>query len=195
MSKIIYTDNKDEKSVFEYIPNFLDSNELKELKVWLEIQNYLPGTSKSGNEISRKQIWFQENQKYFCNKWAHRYDRWQAQKYPKFLYSIQNYIQTKLKMTGLNSCLINLYENGTNIIAAHRDSPDSFGVYPTIINLSVGATRVLRISNKDEVIDFPLENNSLFIMAGASQKYYVHEIVEDISVKDPRYSLTFREML
>ena len=42
--------------------------------------------------------------------------------------------------------------------------------------------------------EMELEDNSLFIMGGASQKYYSHEIPKSES-KDTRYSLTFREFI
>ena len=59
-----------------------------------------------------------------------------------------------------NSCLINYYENGKDFIPRHIDSIVSFGPTPIIINLSIGATRVLRVNEKD----FSLHNNSLFII-------------------------------
>ena len=45
-------------------------------------------------------------------------------------------------------------------------------------------------SNVDFEIE--LEDNSLFIMGGASQKYFSHEIPKSNSIEQ-RYSLTFRE--
>jgi alkylated DNA repair dioxygenase AlkB len=95
----------------------------------------------------------------------------------------------------INSCLVNLYENGNDKISRHKDSSDSFGNIPTIVNLSIGQTRILRLINNEETIDFPLEHNSLFIMAGSSQKNYTHEIIEDKTITKKRYSLTFRELL
>ena len=39
-----------------------------------------------------------------------------------------------------------------------------------------------------------LKSNSIFIMRGASQKYFTHEIIKDKS-EGIRYSLTFRKYL
>lgn len=199
MSTKFKTYNEGEESLFLYVENFLESEDLLLLEKWLNLQNYFSGTSKTGNVISRKQIWFQENEKYFCKKWKNRYDRWFGHKYPTILSNIQDKVQKYIKSeindrSVLNSCLINLYETGNDKITAHRDSLDSFGEYPTIVNLSIGATRTLRVSNKKECIDFALRDNSLFIMSGASQKYYVHEILKDSCVNDIRYSMTFREL-
>ena len=108
----------------------------------------------------------------------------------------------------INSCLLNKYRNGKDSIKPHRDTPDSFGEYPTIAGLSIGETRCISFrkidfdignynslkedkeSNLD--LDIELENNSLFIMAGASQKYFSHQIPKNDSL-NTRYSLTFRE--
>ena len=45
-----------------------------------------------------------------------------------------------------------------------------------------------------ETTNITLEDNSLLIMAGGSQKYYTHEIPKCDS-DEVRYSMTFREYL
>ena len=47
---------------------------------------------------------------------------------------------------------------------------------------------------EEKEISFNLSPNSLFIMAGASQKYFTHSIPKE-DTKLPRYSLTFRQHL
>lgn len=119
-----------------------------------------------------------------------------------------------LQKPNLNSCLVNLYRDGNDSIKPHQDTSLSFGNYPTIIGLSIGESRNIIISETNKTmkkynssnnitnfnkknkleLKIPLENNSLFIMAGASQKYYTHQIPKNDSKKN-RYSLTFREHL
>ena len=112
-----------------------------------------------------------------------------------------------------NSCLVNLYRDGNDSIAAHRDSIQSFGLYPTIVGLSIGSTRLMRIqrvyyneentksckmdniNKKGLTMEIPLDDNSVFIMAGSSQKYYTHEILKDEKVMEERYSMTFRKYI
>lgn len=197
----IELEHNNETSLFLYIPNILDnvSNVLEFTKT---IQ-FAAGTSFTGSRIHRKQIWFQEEGKYFCKQWNDRYARWEGHKYVENLNNIQINIKNIVSNINcspeldinFNSCLINYYENGEEFITPHQDSILSFGAYPTIVNLSIGSTRLMRIRNlqKEIVQDIHLENNSLFIMAGASQKYYTHEIVKDPSVSSPRYSFTFRK--
>ena len=109
----------------------------------------------------------------------------------------------------INSCLINKYRDGKDYIAPHRDSKLSFGDSPIIAILSLGQTRTLRftkvednyknkaLARKDKnniIIDFELEDNSLFVMSGDSQTNYSHQLLKDDSDKE-RYSMTFRNFI
>tara|TARA_B100001093_G_scaffold515879_1_gene593265 strand:- start:212 stop:925 length:714 start_codon:yes stop_codon:yes gene_type:complete len=222
MTKIVYTPIIDgEKSVFIYKSNIFESDFIDEIKGFLEKQDYKDGHCVSGREIPRKQIWYQKQGKYFCSDWKQRYDRWVAQpSYPKLLDLISEkiYQDKDIKKTleshsiqypNINSCLINKYRDGNDSIRAHRDTHLSFGPNPVIIGLSIGESRILRVrrlhnpnvfkslkveKSSDENIDFVLEENSIFVMAGYSQIYFSHEIpkMED---KGTRYSLTFREFI
>ena len=114
-----------------------------------------------------------------------------------------------MEIPNINSCLINKYRDGNDSIRAHRDTYLSFGEIPVIIGISVGDSRILRVRklhnpgvfkslkverDTDETIDFVLENNSVFVMAGYSQIYFSHEVPK-MENKGVRYSLTFREYL
>lgn len=219
--KCLYPIIDGECSFICHYPNFLDEQEKQVLQKWLENKDYKEGKSISGKEIPRLQLWYQLENKYFNDKWKYRYDRWSSQKYDDILENIQMKVNNKtnklieeycpfITKPKINSCLVNKYRNGNDSIKPHRDTPDSFGEYPTITGLSIGGKRniVFRKIDLDlrnynsmkkdnnSVMDFEmeLEDNSLFIMAGASQKYYSHEIPKDFS-KDIRYSLTFREFI
>lgn len=223
---IIENNKLNEHTYLIYIPNFLDKSSLYLLHKWLITKDKLftGGEITEKNKVYRKQIWFQKNGEYFCKSWKKRYKRWVANKYEKELIYIENKIEEKLNKLlinkinndfikeninfslDFNSCLLNLYENGNEFISPHRDCIESFGLYPTIIGLSIGETRTLRFKkikfNKDNLkslkkdlnntFDFVLQDNSIFIMAGCSQKYYTHEIIKDDS-KNKRFSFTFRK--
>lgn len=94
----------------------------------------------------------------------------------------------------VNSCLIIKYDNGKDFIQPHRDTEYSFGQNPTIINLSIGSTRTFVVTSNDtqDEYEMELEDNSILIMCGGSQKYFVHGIPECDEL-ETRYSLTFRE--
>jgi hypothetical protein len=193
-----------ERSSFIYIPNVFNDEDISDVYNLCENIQFISGNSYKGKNIRRKQIWFEERGRYFCENWKGRYDRWMGNKYSKLLYKIQENVTKHVKKiintntnTNFNSCLINKYENGKDIIAAHRDSVESFGDHPIIANISIGVTRILRvkdIESKKIVADISLCDNSMFIMSGASQLYYTHEIIESDG-DGYRYSLTFREKL
>jgi len=119
-----------------------------------------------------------------------------------------------IQTPNINSCLFNKYRTGKDRIRAHRDTKDSFGKKPTILGLSFGDEREIKFVrimnglNKEKNIHIykkdkenkhlnfkqKLEDGSLFIMAGCSQKYFTHEIPQCNS-KEQRYSATFREFI
>ena len=222
MTKVVYTPIiEGNKSVFVYKSNMFDETFKSKLSEFVREQTYRDGRCVSGREIPRKQLWFQKDGKYFCDSWKNRYDRWESvQEYPEILEEITKKIYScdevisalkdnGIEIPNINSCLINKYRDGNDSIRAHRDTHLSFGDFPVIIGISLGDSRILRVrrlhfpelyksmkvqKDSDEHIDFLLEDNSIFVMAGHSQKYFSHEIpkMED---KDCRYSLTFREFI
>jgi alkylated DNA repair dioxygenase AlkB len=200
MNKYKFTNNNRD-SFFYYLDNYLTINEYIELLKELTLLNYYEGETKRNNKISRKQIFFHDNEEYFCKLWKNRYDRWNGNKYPKFLTNIQNkiniFVNKKIDNNiKVNSCLINKYDTGEDFIPHHRDNPLSFGKYPYIIGLSLGDERIMELKNNitGELNYFKLKNNSLFIMGGYSQEDYTHSILKKDSFKS-RYSLTFRSYL
>jgi len=220
MSNVIYTPVIDsDKSIFLYKNNILSPSMLIKVRDFLDNQTYINGYCISGKEIPRQQLWYQKEGKYFCDSWKNRYPRWQSiTKYPELFEELNNEIRNQISdllnehditYPKINSCLINKYRDGNDSIRAHRDTPLSFGHTPVILGLSLGDSRLFRVrrlNNPDnfkslkvskessENIDFMLEDNSLFIMAGHSQTYFSHEIPK-MDNKTLRYSLTFREFI
>jgi len=207
-----------EYSVFMYIPNFLDTHYYNTLKKELDdTSDWKNGISSHGNQIQRSQKWYQKDNYPFCKSWNKQYDRWQSHNYTDILNKIQDIINNRIveelpklkniQIPEYNSLLINYYKNGNNLISAHKDNHLSFGMYPTISNLSIGESRTFVLErthvdklnrNKNENHlnkQYILEDNSLFVMAGASQRYYCHFIPREIDKKKSRYSLTYREYI
>ena len=186
--------------------NLLDRTKLL---TYLNNLNYKRGDYK-GRDISREQRWYHRKGKLFHPKWG-EFKRWHSFDYDELLDIIENkiniivnnilYKNNKNKWTS-NSILINKYENGNNIIPKHRDSEHIFGNNPVIAIYSEGTPRTMRFrrvhldcnkSIKDTLpIDIVLEPGSLLIMSGTTQKNYTHEILREPDIKEPRYSLTFR---
>lgn len=96
-----------------------------------------------------------------------------------------------------NSCLINLYNTGKNVIGWHSDSEKSIVPESAIASISLGAERWFDVCAKDNAPEYREESirtkhGSMMIMAGTMQKYYKHQIRQEASVKAPRINLTFR---
>jgi alkylated DNA repair dioxygenase AlkB len=195
----------DAPSVFCYVPNFLKSNDEKDLYKYLENTNDFIPSYKYTHGISRLQKWYQVDKKYFCPMWKVKYPQWNSFEIDEIVENLIEKMQSfidrinipEISIPRINSCLINKYPRGENFIAPHRDSAQSFGEEPTIIGLSVGETRNIDFIRNDDPtksFSFTLESGSVFIMGGSSQKYYVHTIKKSFC-ENPRYSLTFREFI
>jgi alkylated DNA repair dioxygenase AlkB len=195
--------NENNPSVFYYIPNFLKKENQENLMKYLEkMDDFIP-SYKYTNGVSRLQKWYQVDKKYFCPLWKERYPQWTSFEIDNTIENLINTVQDftenipEIKIPRINSCLINKYPRGENFIAPHRDSPLSFGEEPTIIGLSLGETREIHFMRDDDPsknFSFELESGSVFIMAGSSQKKYLHTIKKTFC-ENPRYSLTFREFI
>jgi len=208
----------EEFALFKYIPDIISADESEQIRHWLDSQQFKDGNCISGKKIPRQQLWFQENGRYFCEDWKYRYERWTSLEYPTILKTLQKNMNDKVSdilkgtihvdIPKLNSILINKYRDGNDSIRPHRDTAQSFGDTPTILILSIGEPREMVIKkviydqenmaslkeDRESYLElrYTLEPNSLFIMGGASQKYFTHEIPK-CDTSNLRYSLTLRE--
>lgn len=205
----VLRENNDDYCILAYIPNILPESLVHELTQEFESLEFYQGTMESGSPIHREQIWFQNEGHYFCRTWKNRFPRWEAHDYTAGVTRVQQYLQADIvpqltqmhasvRPIEMNSCLLNWYRDGTQFIPPHRDSAVSFGENPTILGVSIGAERTLRLTRRSgahQEYNIRLANNSLFMMAGATQRYYFHEIPAEPSCTQERWSLTFREYL
>ncbi|MGC1927444.1 MAG: alpha-ketoglutarate-dependent dioxygenase AlkB [Candidatus Nitrosopolaris sp.] len=102
----------------------------------------------------------------------------------------------KLTETKFNSCLLNLYHNGSEGIAWHSDDEKSLEKNSTIASLSLGAERKFSFKHKQtkQTISLVLEHGSLLIMEDATQTYWLHSLPKSKKITGPRINLTFRTM-
>ena len=205
METKIFIEPDEVSSVFHYIPNVLSTKVVSTINTWLDdTTDFVECPSYHNDRNVRLQKWYQKDKKYFCPLWKNRYKRWESFDYQPILEKMEDIINDKLKSIGIepidfNSCLINKYRNGDDHIKAHRDSPNSFGEYPTVVGISFGTTRNIdfkrhEYETSDDDFSFSLEDNSMFIMSGASQKCFVHEVPKS-ETTDIRYSFTFRKFV
>ncbi|WP_144282312.1 alpha-ketoglutarate-dependent dioxygenase AlkB family protein [Chryseobacterium echinoideorum] len=93
-----------------------------------------------------------------------------------------------------NSCLLNLYHDGSEGMAYHSDGEKDLKKNGAIASLTFGAERKFSFKHKQtkERIDISLENGSLLIMKGKTQENWLHRLPPTTKVKTPRVNLTFR---
>jgi alkylated DNA repair dioxygenase AlkB len=93
-----------------------------------------------------------------------------------------------------NSCLLNLYHNGSEGMAWHSDGEKDLKKNGAIGSMSFGAVRKFAFKHKNSAkkIDIILENGSLLIMKGETQTHWVHRLPPTKKVISPRINLTFR---
>lgn len=93
-----------------------------------------------------------------------------------------------------NSCLLNLYHDGSEGMAYHSDGEKDLKKNGAIASLTFGAERKFSFKHKlsKERIDVMLENGSLLVMKGTTQENWLHRLPPTTKVKSPRVNLTFR---
>jgi alkylated DNA repair dioxygenase AlkB len=96
-----------------------------------------------------------------------------------------------------NSCLLNLYHNGTEAMGWHSDDEKELKQNGTIASLSFGVARkfVFRHKVSKEKVEIWLEPGSLLLMKGTIQSNWMHRLAPSKAVTDPRVNLTFRTIV
>jgi alkylated DNA repair dioxygenase AlkB len=93
-----------------------------------------------------------------------------------------------------NSCLLNLYHDGSEGMAYHSDGEKDLKKHGAIASLTFGAERKFLFKHKttQEKIELFLENGSLLVMKGTTQDHWLHRLPPTTKIKSPRVNLTFR---
>jgi len=93
-----------------------------------------------------------------------------------------------------NSCLLNLYHDGSEGMGWHSDDEKTLGRNPVIASVSFGAERIFKLKHRKskEVVSVLLEQGSLLMMKGETQHHWVHTMPKTKKVTTPRINLTFR---
>lgn len=96
-----------------------------------------------------------------------------------------------------NSCLANLYHDGTEGMAWHSDGERDLKKNGAIASVSFGAERRFAFRHKTtgEKIELRLEHGSLLVMKDTTQTYWLHRLPPAARVTTPRVNLTFRTIV
>lgn len=93
-----------------------------------------------------------------------------------------------------NSCLLNLYHDGSEGMTWHSDAEKDLVKNGAIASLSFGAQRKFSFKHKEtkETKSILLEHGSVLVMKGTTQTHWLHSIPKSVKVTKPRINLTFR---
>ena len=96
-----------------------------------------------------------------------------------------------------NSCLLNLYHDGSEGMAWHSDAEKDLKRNGAIASLSLGAERKFAFKHKKnkETVGFILEHGSLLVMRDITQTHWLHRLPPTKKVFGPRINLTFRTII
>ena len=96
-----------------------------------------------------------------------------------------------------NACLLNLYHSGLEGMSWHSDNEKDLKKEAAIASISFGAVRKFSFKHKQskDVISLQLENGSLLVMKGSTQKHWLHALPPSKKVTLPRINLTFRTII
>ncbi|SJZ38922.1 alpha-ketoglutarate-dependent dioxygenase AlkB family protein [Sediminibacterium ginsengisoli] len=103
----------------------------------------------------------------------------------------------QLTSGSFNSCLLNLYHDGSEGMAWHSDDEKSLGRNTTIASLSFGAERKFCFRHKrtGDTVCRVLEAGSLLVMKDETQTNWLHRLPPTTKIKTPRINLTFRSIV
>ncbi len=139
--------------------------------------------------IPRLQCFISENN----IEYGYSHSKLIVEPWPDILLAMRKRLERHLNQP-LNSLLVNYYRDGNDTMGWHSDDEAELGHQPTIVCISLGAERVLKLKHKasNKVTNLKLHSGSCLIMSGNSQRDYQHAIAKQTTLAHPRISLTFR---
>ncbi|NML57000.1 alpha-ketoglutarate-dependent dioxygenase AlkB family protein [Chryseobacterium cheonjiense] len=182
------------EELLEYTKDFLSEKEASEL--FDKLLNDTPwkqNTQKMYDKVvvtPRLTAWYGDSNKmYHLGNNDFRVNEWSAE-----LINLKEKIETLSGYT-FNSVLLNLYRDGNDSVAWHRDKESELGNRPVIASLSLGQVRNFdfrKVDDHQKKYSLALENGSLLIMKGNLQVNWEHRIAKSTRKMNPRINLTFR---
>ena len=121
-----------------------------------------------------------------------------ALRWTKELRTLKSRVEGKVGCL-FNSCLCNLYHDGSEGMGWHSDDEKALGQNTAIGPLSLGAERRFSFRHKRKghspSISIQLENGSLLVMKGTTQTFWQHSLPKTARIAKPRINLTFRNIV
>lgn len=113
--------------------------------------------------------------------------------FTKELLTLKELVEKETNET-YNSCLLNLYHDGSEGMAWHSDGEKDLKKNGAIASLTFGAERKFGFKHKQtkEVVSLILQHGSLLVMKDETQTHWLHRLPPTKKVHRPRINLTFR---
>ncbi len=118
-----------------------------------------------------------------------------ALKWPPFLQQLKSHVEKECGES-FNSCLLNLYRDGSEGMSWHSDAEKDLVKDGAIGSLSFGAARKFVLKHKETktTVSKELEHGSLLVMRGTTQTHWLHSVPKTKLITTPRINLTFRKV-
>lgn len=96
-----------------------------------------------------------------------------------------------------NSCLLNLYHDGSEGLGWHSDNEKDLKPHGAIASLTFGAERKFSFKHRgsQETINLLLQHGSILVMKDEIQRYWLHKLPTTTQPHSPRINLTFRTII
>ncbi|MGL4757842.1 MAG: alpha-ketoglutarate-dependent dioxygenase AlkB [Patescibacteria group bacterium] len=173
---------KESEDLYEYLLNNLD---------WQNDKHQIYGKVII---TKRKIVWFADSELNYNYSGT---ERVAAGNWDQRIYEIKQRLEKHTGFT-FNSCLLNLYHDGNEGMSWHGDDQNHLNpAHTTVAIVSLGAERYFKLrenANHANQHKVSMEQGSLLLMCGQTQKFWQHEIPKMAAIKTPRISLTWRTM-
>src|ERR1700730_10611930 len=101
-----------------------------------------------------------------------------------------------LSGASFKAALANLYRTGRDSVGWHSDNESGLGNRPTIASLSLGGERRFQFRHREtkQTITLGLRMGHWLIMAGETQRFWLHQVPKTAAAAAARVNLSFRNM-
>jgi alkylated DNA repair dioxygenase AlkB len=161
-------------------------NDLLETIEWQNDEVFLFGKKIV---TKRKVAWYGEKEfEYTYSNQTKKAKPWNS-----VLLELKNTVE-KISGENYNSCLLNLYHDGSEGMGWHSDAEKALKKNGSIASISLGQERKFNFKHKatQEKVSILLENGSLLVMKAPTQSHWLHQLPVSKKTNGLRVNLTFR---
>lgn len=156
--------------------------------IWQQPELFIAGKMR---KIPRRQAWYGDAQA------SYRYSgrRFSPLPWSQTLAELRHQVEYQCQAS-FNSVLVNHYCGGADSVGWHADDEPELGDQPVIASLSLGSMRrfVFKSRSGGQRLAVELHSGDLLLMAGNTQRYWLHALPKTRKPVGGRINLTFRKV-